>query len=141
MQVSLVAADRVVWSGEATVVIARTAEGEIGILAQPRAGAVGAGRGGQVEFARSTTDTGSPPSTAGSSRWPTTGSRSCAEHAELSHDIDVEEARAELEECQGADDDDEEAKAAVRRAEAASGQPARLPDRGHSLPTGRTEGE
>jgi F-type H+-transporting ATPase subunit epsilon len=40
------------------------------------------------------------------------------EHAELSGDIDVEAARAELEKYQGADEDDEEAKAAVRRAEA-----------------------
>ena len=34
MQVELVAADRLVWSGEATMVIARTAEGELGVLAQ-----------------------------------------------------------------------------------------------------------
>ena len=33
LQVELVAADREVWSGEATMVRARTAEGEIGILA------------------------------------------------------------------------------------------------------------
>ena len=33
MQVSLVAADREVWSGEATVVNARTLAGEIGIMA------------------------------------------------------------------------------------------------------------
>ena len=33
LQVELVAADRQVWSGEATMVRARTAEGEIGILA------------------------------------------------------------------------------------------------------------
>jgi F-type H+-transporting ATPase subunit epsilon len=33
MQVSLVAADREVWSGEATVVNARTLDGEIGIMA------------------------------------------------------------------------------------------------------------
>ena len=32
-QLELVAADRVVWSGEATMVIARTLEGEVGILA------------------------------------------------------------------------------------------------------------
>ncbi|GAA4973673.1 F0F1 ATP synthase subunit epsilon [Kineococcus glutinatus] len=33
LQVELVAADRQVWSGEASMVRARTAEGEIGILA------------------------------------------------------------------------------------------------------------
>src|SRR3712207_2625169 len=32
MQVELVAADRLVWSGEATMVIARTTEGDVGIL-------------------------------------------------------------------------------------------------------------
>jgi F-type H+-transporting ATPase subunit epsilon len=32
LQVELVAADRVVWSGEASFVVARTVEGEIGIL-------------------------------------------------------------------------------------------------------------
>ena len=33
MQVELVAADRLVWSGEASMVIARTTEGDVGILA------------------------------------------------------------------------------------------------------------
>ncbi|MGN6782147.1 MAG: F0F1 ATP synthase subunit epsilon [Marmoricola sp.] len=33
MQVSLVAADREVWSGEATVVNAKTVDGEIGVMA------------------------------------------------------------------------------------------------------------
>ena len=32
LQVELVAADRVVWSGEATMVVARTTDGEIGVL-------------------------------------------------------------------------------------------------------------
>uniref|UniRef100_UPI0026303828 F0F1 ATP synthase subunit epsilon n=1 Tax=Nocardioides sp. TaxID=35761 RepID=UPI0026303828 len=32
LQVELVAADRVVWSGEATMVIARTVEGDVGVL-------------------------------------------------------------------------------------------------------------
>ncbi len=32
MQVELVAADRLVWSGEAKMVIARTTEGDVGIL-------------------------------------------------------------------------------------------------------------
>ena len=32
MQVELVAADRLVWSGEASMVIARTTEGDVGIL-------------------------------------------------------------------------------------------------------------
>ncbi len=32
LRVELVAADRLVWSGEATMVIARTTEGDIGVL-------------------------------------------------------------------------------------------------------------
>ena len=32
LKVELVAADRTVWSGEATMVIARTTEGELGVL-------------------------------------------------------------------------------------------------------------
>ena len=32
LQVELVAADRLVWSGQATMVIARTTEGDVGIL-------------------------------------------------------------------------------------------------------------
>ena len=46
MQVSLVAADREVWSGEATVVNARTLAGEIGIMAnhQPIMSVLAAGQ-------------------------------------------------------------------------------------------------
>ena len=33
IQVNLVAADREIWSGEASMVIAKTSEGEIGLLA------------------------------------------------------------------------------------------------------------
>jgi len=46
MQVSLVAADREVWSGQATVVNARTLDGEIGIMAnhQPVMSVLGAGQ-------------------------------------------------------------------------------------------------
>ena len=33
LQVNLVSADRAVWNGEATLVIAKTVEGEIGIMA------------------------------------------------------------------------------------------------------------
>ena len=46
MKVSLVAADREVWSGEATVVNARTLAGEIGIMAnhQPIMSVLAAGQ-------------------------------------------------------------------------------------------------
>ena len=46
MQVSLVAADREVWSGEATVVNARTLDGELGVMANhtPIMSVLGAGQ-------------------------------------------------------------------------------------------------
>lgn len=45
LNVSLVAADREVWSGKATMVVARTVEGEVGILAghEPMLAILGSG--------------------------------------------------------------------------------------------------
>ena len=45
LRVELVAADRAVWSGEATMVIAKTVEGEIGLLAghEPMLAILGSG--------------------------------------------------------------------------------------------------
>ena len=59
------------------MVIARTVEGDIGILRQPRADAVAAGRGDRRDHTPRTATLWSRRSTAASCRWPTTGSRSC----------------------------------------------------------------
>lgn len=117
IQVELVAADRVVWSGEATTVIARTTEGDVGILAN-HAPMLGVIVEGSVEVR-----------TEAGECWVAfvdTGFLSVAgnrvsilsEHAEMSHEIDVEKARADLERAHAAGEDDDEALAAVRRAEA-----------------------
>ncbi len=116
LQVELVSADRLVWSGEAVMVIAKTAEGDIGIL-RNHAPVLSVMVEGAVEI-QTEGDTVVAAVDAGFLSMAANRVSILTEHAELGGDIDVEAARAELEKYQGADEDDEEAKAAVRRAEA-----------------------
>ncbi len=115
MQVELVAADRLVWSGQARMVIARTAEGDVGILP------------GHAPMLSLMVDGVVDVTTADGESWVAavdSGFLSVArnlvsilsEHAQMSHDIDLEKARADLERCraEGASDDD-----ASRRAQEA----------------------
>ena len=101
LQVELVAADRLVWSGEATMVIARTAEGDIGIL-RNHAPVLSVLVEGVVEIQ---TDDGDDRGRGRRRGLPlggaTTGSRSCPSTPSCPHEIDVEEARAELENVPG----------------------------------------
>ena len=115
LQVELVAADRTVWSGQATMVVAKTAEVDIGILRNHMPvlsllvdGVVSidpvdgermyaAVDGGFLSVANNRVSV-------------------LAQFAALSHEIDVEAARAELEAAQAADSDDADERA--RRAEA-----------------------
>jgi len=117
LQVELVAADRLVWSGEAKMVIARTTEGDIGVLPN-HAPLLSLLVDGVVDV-----------QTAEGERWVAAvdaGFLSVAdnrvsilsEHAEMSHEIDIEKARADLERAQSAGENDVEADEAVRRAEA-----------------------
>ena len=121
LHVELVSVEREVWSGEATQVIARTTEGELGILPghTPLLGELAAGGvvtifptdGGQLLAAvhggfLSVTDEGVTV---------------LAEVAELADDIDTSRAKAALERARSEDD-----QAAARRAEGrlrAAGQP------------------
>lgn len=114
MNVELVAPDRKIWSGEAEMVIARTTEGDIGILPghEPVLGVlvespvrikhgegeelVAAVHGGFLSVTRDSVSI-------------------LAEIVELSTEIDTSRARQALE---GASGDDEESKAAARRATA-----------------------
>ena len=116
LQVELVSADRLVWSGEAVMVIAKTAEGDIGIL-RNHAPVLSVMVEGAVEI-QTEGDTVVAAVDAGFLSMAANRVSILTEHAELGGDIDVEAARAELEKYQGAEEDDEEAKAAVRRAEA-----------------------
>ena len=61
---------------------------------------------------------GSPPSTPASCRWPHNRVSILAERAEMAHEIDLEQARAELERCKQAGENDDEAQEKLRRAEA-----------------------
>jgi len=116
LQVELVAADRLVWSGEATVVNARTAGGEIGILANhmPILSLLAAGVV-QVE----TPDGESWVAAVDEGFLSVAGNRVSilASHAEMASDIDVDRARKELDEAKG-EGDEERQGAEVRRLEA-----------------------
>ena len=117
LQVELVAADRLVWSGEATMVIARTTEGDIGVLpghapnlsllvdgvvdiTHHRGRDLGGGRERGLPVRRPR---------------PGVGARRVRR---ASHDIDLEQARHDLERARAAGEDDEDALARCRNAEA-----------------------
>ncbi|MGI9157850.1 MAG: F0F1 ATP synthase subunit epsilon [Marmoricola sp.] len=114
LQVELVSADRLVWSGEATMVVAKTADGDVGIL-RNHAPLLSVMVEGAVEI-QTEGETVVAAVDAGFLSMANNRVSILTEHAELSGDIDVDAARAELERNQGADADDEEAAAAVRRA-------------------------
>lgn len=115
MNVELVAPDRMIWSGEAEMVIARTTDGDIGILPghEPTLGVlvpspVRIRRDGQDELVAAV---------HGGFLSVTRDSVSVlAEVVELAEDIDTSRARQALDRARGSDD--EEAKAAERRAAA-----------------------
>lgn len=118
LQVEMVAADRVVWSGQATSILARTVEGEIGILSN-HAPILSLLVEGVVEVRDESGERVVAAVDAGFLSVANNRVSILAENAELSSEIDVEHARAELDRAKAAAaDDDEAAAAAVRRAEA-----------------------
>ena len=116
LQVELVSADRLVWSGEATMVIAKTADGDIGIL-RNHAPVLSVMVEGAVEI-QTESETVVAAVDAGFLSMAANRVSILTEHAELSGDIDVAAARAELDKHAGADEDDEDAQTVIRRAEA-----------------------
>ena len=116
LRVELVAADRLVWSGEATVVNARTAGGEIGILANHMP-VLSLLEAGVVEV--ETTDGDTLLAAVDDGFLSVAGNRVSilASHAELAADIDLEGARSDLERARG-DGDEERQGSEVRRLEA-----------------------
>jgi F-type H+-transporting ATPase subunit epsilon len=126
LQVDLVSVDRRVWSGEATMVIARTTEGEIGILPghAPILGVLV--DGSTVEVREASGETLLVAIDGGFLSVDETGVRILAESAVLGSEVDVAAARADLQASSGSPDDSEGAVVA-RRAEArlrAAGQSA-----------------
>lgn len=117
LHVELVAADRIVWSGDATIVIARTTEGEVGILAN-HAPLMSLMVPGVVEVR---SDGGESIRAAVDSGFLSVAANRVsilAEQAALADDIDASQAQRELEEARSGDLEDEQVLAEVRRAEA-----------------------
>ena len=128
MQVELVAADRLVWSGQAKMVIARTTEGDVGIL-PGHAPMLALMVDGVVDVTTENGETWVAAVDAGFLSVANNLISILSEHAQMSHDIDLEKARHDLERCraEGASDDDAArkvqeawAEAQVRAAERAS---------------------
>jgi F-type H+-transporting ATPase subunit epsilon len=115
MQVQLVAPDRMVWAGEADIVLARTVDGELGIL--PRHAPL---LGVLVEYPVTIRRIGYDPIVAavhgGFLSVSDASVDVLAEIVELADEIDVPRAQAALERAEGNDDADH--KAAARRATA-----------------------
>jgi F-type H+-transporting ATPase subunit epsilon len=115
MQVELVAADRLVWSGEATMVIARTTEGDVGILPN-HAPMLSLMVDGIVDVRTAEGEAWVAAVDAGFLSVANNRISILAEHAEMSHDIDLEKARADLERAQKAGELVQGAEEAVARA-------------------------
>ena len=107
LQVELVAADRLVWSGQATMVIARTTEGDVGILPN-HAPLLSSIIEGVVDVQTVEGETWVAAVDAGFLSVAKDLISILSEHAQMSHDIDLEKARHDLERCraEGASDDE-----------------------------------
>ncbi|GAA4370346.1 F0F1 ATP synthase subunit epsilon [Nocardioides caricicola] len=117
LHVELVAPDRTVWSGEADMVIARTIEGDIGVL-RGHAPLLSLLSDAVVEI--STADRGVVVAVVDGGFLSVANDRVSilSDHAELPDEIDVDRARAELEEARGLVGANDEAERRLRRAEA-----------------------
>lgn len=115
LDVALVSVDRELWSGEASMVKARTVDGDIGILPGHWDHLSVLAEGGVVDIR--TGDGATLAAVHGGFLLVHDNTvRILAETAELGQDIDVSRAQQALSRAQGEDGD--EAEAAVRRAEA-----------------------
>ena len=117
LQVELVAADRLVWSGEAKMVIARTTEGDVGILPN-HAPMLSVIIEGVVDVQTADGETWVAAVDAGFLSVANNRVSILSEHAEMAHEIDLGKARQDLERAKASGENDDEAQEAVRRAEA-----------------------
>ncbi len=116
LHVELVAADRTVWSGDASFILARTTEGEIGIMPN-HAPVLSVMVEGVVEVVTDDSERWAAAVDAGFLSVAHNRVSILSESVDLAKDIDLGQARRDLEEAQAAADSDEHS-AAVRRAEA-----------------------
>lgn len=100
LTVELVAADRMVWSGEATMVIARTVEGDIGVL-RGHAPVLSLLTEAIVEITAEDGHTVFAVADGGFLSVANDRVSILSEHAELATEVDVDEARALLEDAKG----------------------------------------
>jgi F-type H+-transporting ATPase subunit epsilon len=126
LQVELVAVERMIWSGEARMVIARTTEGELGVLPghAPLLGELAPG--GVVTIRVESGEDLVVAAHGGFLSVTERGVSILAETAEFSTEIDVERAREALRRAES-DGDQPESQAAARRAQSrlrAAGQDA-----------------
>ena len=117
LQVELVAADRTVWTGEATMVIARTSDGEVGVLPH-HAPLLGTLVDGAVLIRQQSGEAIVAVVHGGFLSVADNRVGILAEEADLSSDIDLAAAQQDLETARSAGDDDADSLAAQRRAEA-----------------------
>ena len=117
LQVDLVSVDRRLWSGEASMVIARTTEGEIGILPghTPILGVLV--DGSTVEIRQTSGEALLVAIDGGFLSVDEGGVRILAERAVLGSEVDVAAARADLD-ASSRDTDEDERAVLARRAEA-----------------------
>jgi len=123
LQVELVAADRTVWSGQATMVVAKTAEGDIGVL-RNHMPVLSLLVDGVVEIVPIDGERMYAAVDGGFLSVANNRISILSQFAALSHEIDVAAARAELESAQSEGDEGEErakrAEVRIRAAEKAS---------------------
>ena len=117
MDVRLVSPDRMVWAGRAEMVIAKTGEGDVGILPghQPLLGTLVES---PVTIKRANEGDLVAAVHGGFLSVSNRGVSVLAEVVELADEVDTARARQALDRTEGASDDDDEAKAAHRRAAA-----------------------
>ena len=117
LHVELVAADRLVWSGEATQVIARTTEGDVGVLPN-HAPMLSLMVDGVVDVTTDDGETWVAAVDAGFLSVAHNRVSILSERAEMSHEIDLEQARSDLERAKQSGENEDDAQAEVRRLEA-----------------------
>ena len=115
LNVDLVAADRQVWSGEATMVIARTTDGDIGIL-PGHAPVLGVLEGSAVQIRTGDERTVVAAVHGGFLSVADNRVAILAELAELAEEIDVEQERQTLARARHEDESEEDFQAAELRA-------------------------
>ena len=117
LQVELVAADRTVWSGSATMVIARTVEGDVGIL-RGHAPLLSLLTDAVVEISAEQGEVVIAAVDGGFLSVAADRVSILSERAVLAEEIVLSQAQADLDEARDASGESDESEARIRRAEA-----------------------